>query len=130
MVLQHWARVQPDNVTAVAYINHQRGKSSHEALKEAIKPDHLMDEDLLFSNLCCPHPRIGQLEGGLPQQSLPRAREMDPSPQHLQLDMSEIKGTLTVDILASRINNKLPLFVARIKDPLALVSDALKVPWS
>lgn len=34
-------------------------------------------------------------------------------------------GALDVKILATRFNNRLPLFVARAKDPLALALDAL-----
>lgn len=39
-------------------------------------------------------------------------------------------GTLDVDILAPKFNSKLPIFVARTKDPLPLASDALIILWS
>lgn len=55
--------------------------------------------------------------------------EIDPSPRYLQSDMSEM-GTKDVDILSSRFNNKLCLFVARTKNPSAIASDVLVIPWS
>ena len=38
-------------------------------------------------------------------------------------------GTPEVDLLASRLNRKVPRFVARSKDPWADASDALVAPW-
>ncbi|CAJ0922254.1 unnamed protein product [Ranitomeya imitator] len=39
-------------------------------------------------------------------------------------------ATLDIDLMASQMNRKFPLFVARSLDPLAISCDALVIPWS
>lgn len=98
-------RVQSGNVITVAYMNHQKVPGCI----ERSKADSLMDRNSLSSDFCSPHYRSGQLKVKLYQLPLPGSRAMISSSRCVQSDMPE-KGIQDMDILASRLNNKLPLF--------------------
>lgn len=88
---------------------------------EGSKSIHLMDRDLL-SNLFGPYPVGGQLESRLPRWSQIKGNGA------LQADISEMEDPGCG--YPGLWFNKLPLFVARTKDFLALTLDALIIHWS
>ncbi|CAJ0928014.1 unnamed protein product [Ranitomeya imitator] len=76
------------------------------------------------------YPRRGKLGRRLPQPRGPRGRGMVLTSGGLPSDLSSRWGTPDVDLTASRVNRKVPQFVSRSRDPLAVGVDALAIPWS
>lgn len=85
----HLIRVQSDNATTVAYINHQGGTRNPAAWKKASQIISLTETHC--SAISADHIlRKRKLESELPQLPEPVSRGMDPLPWPLQSDMSEI----------------------------------------
>lgn len=120
-------RVQSDNATAVAYINHQGGTRSQAAQREV---------DRIFSWAEAHVPCISAIF--IPgvdnwQADFLSRQQMSPGEWSLHPEVFQVIcrkwGTPEVDVMASRFNAKVAKFVSRTRDPLACGTDALVCPW-
>lgn len=136
LALSHWSshlrghpvRVQTDNTTAVAYLNHQGGTRSSAALREASRT-------LRWAELHVPALSAVHIPGVDNWAADFLSREtVDPGEWSLHpavfLQICQRWGVPDVDVFASRLNHKLPVYVSRARDPEALAVDALVLPWT
>ncbi|XP_073491076.1 uncharacterized protein [Aquarana catesbeiana] len=120
-------RIQSDNATAVAYVNHQGGTRSRAAQKE-------VNQILVWAEMHVPCisavfiPGIENWQADYlsRQQLLPGEWSLHPD---VFWAICQRWGVPDVDLFASRFNKKIDRFVARTKDPLACGTDALVIPW-
>lgn len=135
LALLHWSsllrghpvRIQTDNTTAVAYLNHQGGTRSSAALQEASRT--LQWAELHVPALSAVHiPGVDNwIADFLSRETVdPGEWSLHPMVFHL---ICQRWGIPDVDLFASRLNHKLPLYVSRARDPKALATDALVAPW-
>ncbi|CAJ0958217.1 unnamed protein product [Ranitomeya imitator] len=123
----HPIRVQSDNVTAVAYINHQGGTRSRAAMREVSLI--LRWAETNHSIISAVHiPGVENWAADfLSRQGLASGEwELHPEVFH-QICLRW--GTPDVDLMASRWNAKVHNFIARSRDPQAIGVDALISPW-
>lgn len=119
-------RTQSDNATAVAYVNHQGGTRSSAAAREVA---HI----LWWAERHVPALSAIYIPGVENWQADYLSRQvLDPGEWSLHPETFRLLclrwGTPGVDLLASRINRKVPRFVSRTRDPWADASDALVAP--
>ncbi|CAJ0954016.1 unnamed protein product [Ranitomeya imitator] len=121
-------RIQSDNATAVAYINHQGGTRSKAAMQEVklillwaernhsvISAVHIPGEENWAADFLS---RQGLASG-----------EWSLHPE-VFLQICHLWGTPDVDLMASKVNAKVPSFVSRYRDPQAIAVDALVLSWN
>ncbi|CAJ0931053.1 unnamed protein product [Ranitomeya imitator] len=123
----HPVRVQSDNVTAVAYINHQGGTRSRAAMQEVSLI--LRWAETNHSIISAVHiPGVENWAADfLSRQGLVSGEwELHPEVFH-QICLRW--GTPDVDLMASRLNAKVHNLIARSRDPQAIGVDALISPW-
>ncbi|CAJ0926024.1 unnamed protein product [Ranitomeya imitator] len=134
--LRHWerilrglpVRVQTDNATAVAYVNHQGGTRSSLALAEVSKI--LLWAEATVPVISAVHiPGVENWAADFLSREGLAAGEWSLHPEVFH-QICLRWGTPDVDLTASRINRKVPQFVSRSRDPLAVGVDALAIPWS
>ncbi|XP_040286209.1 dynein heavy chain 8, axonemal [Bufo bufo] len=134
--LSHWTprlrglpiRIQTDNSTAVAYLNHQGGTRSVMALREASRI--LRWAETHVPVLSAMHiPGVDNWAADFLSRQLVDPGEWSLHPE-VFLQLCHRWGTLDVDLFASRLNRRLPCYVSRSRDPQALAVDALFLPWS
>ncbi|XP_040270849.1 uncharacterized protein LOC120986377 [Bufo bufo] len=133
--LSHWTpllatrpvRVQSDNATAVAYVNHQGRTRSRAVMREVARI-------LLWAESHVPVLSAVYIPGvdNWTADFLSRTK-VDPGEWSLHPEVFEDIchrwGHPDVDLMASRLNNKVPVFLARARDPRAYGVDALVSPW-
>lgn len=120
-------RIQSDNVTAVAYINHQGGTRSPMALLEASRI--LSWAEINVPALSAVHiPGVENwIADYLSRETIDQG-EWSLHPEVFQLIVARW-GLPDIDLMASRHNRKVQRFVARSLDPQAHAVDALVIPW-
>ncbi|XP_056403647.1 LOW QUALITY PROTEIN: cyclin-dependent kinase 12 [Hyla sarda] len=136
LYLRHWesllrgrpVRIQTDNSTAVAYVIRQGGTRSRSAMAEVSKI--LIWAERLVPSISAIHiPGVEKWETDFLSLSSPDPGEWSLHPEVLKSICHHL-GIPDVYLFASRLNQKVPAFVAKSRDPLALVADALVIPWS
>ncbi|CAJ0936185.1 unnamed protein product [Ranitomeya imitator] len=134
--LRHWerilrglpVRIQTDNATAVAYVNHQGGTRSSLALAEVSKI--LLWAEATVPVISAVHiPGVENWAADFLSREGLAAGEWSLHPEVFH-QICLRWGTPDVDLTASRVNRKVPQFVSRSRDPLAVGVDALAIPWS
>ncbi|CAJ0935493.1 unnamed protein product [Ranitomeya imitator] len=134
--LRHWerilrglpVRIQTDNATAVAYVNHQGGTRSSLALAEISKI--LLWAEATVPVISAVHiPGVENWAADFLSREGLAAGEWSLHPEVFH-QICLRWGTPDVDLTASRVNRKVPQFVSRSRDPLAVGVDALAIPWS
>ncbi|CAJ0925813.1 unnamed protein product [Ranitomeya imitator] len=133
--LRHWerilrglpVRIQTD-ATAVAYVNHQGGTRSSLALAEVSKI--LLWAEATVPVISAVHiPGVENWAADFLSREGLAAGEWSLHPEVFH-QICLRWGTPDVDLTASRVNRKVPQFVSRSRDPLAVGVDALAIPWS
>ncbi|CAJ0923236.1 unnamed protein product [Ranitomeya imitator] len=134
--LLHWqsllmglpVRIQSDNATAVAYLDHQGGARSGQVMAEMAKILRWAERHVpAISAVHIPGVENWAADF-LSRQGL-AAGEWSLHPA--VFDQICLRwGTPDVDLMASQMNHKVPQFVARSRDPLAVGHDALVIAWS
>ncbi|CAJ0944457.1 unnamed protein product [Ranitomeya imitator] len=131
--LRHWerilrglpVRIQTDNATAVAYV---RGTRSSLALAEVSKI--LLWAEATVPVISAVHiPGVENWAADFLSREGLAAGEWSLHPEVFH-QICLRWGTPDVDLTASRVNRKVPQFVSRSRDPLAVGVDALAIPWS
>ena len=118
-------RIQSDNATAVAYVNHQGGTRSSAAATEVAHILRWAERSVpALSAVYIPGVQNWQADF-LSRTTLDQG-EWFLHPEGFQ-NPCQKWGTPDVDLMASRLNRKVPRFVARSKDPWA---DASDVPFT
>ena len=120
--------IASDNTSVVSYINKQGGTRSAELCA-------LMRRILTWCNLNNVTLRARHVPGslnviadGLSRRNQIQSTEWSLSPQVFK-QISKIWESPQVDLFATRLNTKLPLYVSPIPDPQAWAVDALNIPW-
>ncbi|CAJ0930062.1 unnamed protein product, partial [Ranitomeya imitator] len=114
--------------TAVAYVNHQGGTRSSLALAEVSKI--LLWAEATVPVISAVHiPGVENWAADFLSREGLAAGEWSLHPEVFH-QICLRWGTPDVDLTASRINRKVPQFVSRSRDPLAVGVDALAIPWS
>ena len=120
--------IASDNTSVVSYINKQGGTRSAELCA-------LMWRILTWCNLNNVTLRARHVPGslnviadGLSRRNQIQSTEWSLSPQVFK-QISKIWESPQVDLFATRLNTKLPLYVSPIPDPQAWAVDALNIPW-
>ena len=120
--------IASDNTSVVSYINKQDGTRSAELCA-------LMWRILTWCNLNNVTLRARHIPGslnviadGLTRRNKIQSTEWSLSPQVFK-QISKIWESPQVDLFATRLNTKLPLYVSPIPDPQAWAVDALNIPW-
>ncbi|XP_041435826.1 uncharacterized protein LOC121399363 [Xenopus laevis] len=120
-------RVQSDNATTVAYLNHQGGTRSRQALQEVSQILSWAEKhNATLSAIYIPGLENWEADY-LSRQTL------DPGEWSLKQEVftliTERWGIPEIDLMASRVNRKVQQFMSRCRDPLALAVDAMTAPW-
>ena len=120
-------RIQSDNATAVAYINHQGGTKSQAAQREVSliflwAENHVPCISAIFI------PGVDNLQADFLSRQTLSPGEWSLHPQIFQV-ICQRWGMPDVDVMASRFNKKLDRFMSRTRDPMACGADALVCPW-
>ncbi|XP_073409036.1 uncharacterized protein [Dendrobates tinctorius] len=121
-------RIQSDNATAVAYVNHQGGTRSAQAMREVA---HILRwaEDTR-SVLSAVHiPGVENWEADFLSRQGMDSGEWSLHPE-IFCQICQRWRTPEVDLMASHLNTKVPNFMARTHDPRSLGADALVQDWS
>ena len=120
--------IASDNTSVVSYINKQGGTRSAELCA-------LMCRILTWCNLNNVTLRARHVPGslnviadGLSRRNQIQSTEWSLSPQVFK-QISKIWESPQVDLFATRVTTKLPLYVSPIPDPQAWAVDALNIPW-
>ncbi|CAJ0951244.1 unnamed protein product [Ranitomeya imitator] len=131
LALLHWqslltglpVRIQSENATGVAYLNHQGGTRSGQVMAETAKILRYAECHVLA--ISAVHiPRVENWAADFLRCQGLAAGEWSLHPA--VFDQICLRwGTPDVDLMASRMNHKVPQFVARSRDPLAVGHDAL-----
>ncbi|CAJ0944859.1 unnamed protein product [Ranitomeya imitator] len=123
----HPIRVQSDNVTAVAYINHQGGTRSRAAMQEV---SHILRwAETNHSTISAVHiPGVENWAADFLSRQGLASGEWELHPEVFR-QICLRWGTPDVDLMASRLNAKVHNFIARSRDPQAIGVDALISPW-
>ena len=120
--------VASDNTTVVAYVNKQGGTRSRDLWTETSELFDLLSR--LKISLRARHipGRLNVIADQLSRdgQILPTEWSLRPDIVH---NIFETWGHPHIDLFATRYNNKCPVFVSPVPDPLALEADALSISW-
>lgn len=127
--------IQSDNATVVAYLCHQGGMHSHsldritrrivrwcQTKEVTLSAVHVAGADNCLADALS---RPGQL---LTQDKF-RSVEWELS-QKVANQIFQRWGIPRVDLFATRLNRKVPVFCSRLPDPMALQGDPLMLSWS
>jgi len=127
-LLGQTVRIECDNTTTVAYINHQGGVHSRAQNQETVRLYSLV-VPLGISLQAVHRPGVDNVLADY----LSRTR---PDPTEWRLDRVTCKrlfhmwGTPQVDAFASHLNSHLPVWFSRTHHPEAAACDALLQPWT
>ena len=121
--------VSTDNTTVVAYIRHQGG--THSTV--------LTEEVWNILNLCLTHNiqllvkhipgRFNTLADRMSRIDKPISTEWSLN-QEIANKIFQIMDFPSIDLFATRLNHRLPLYVSPIPDPKALSIDAISMDWN
>ena len=121
--------VSTDNTTVVAYIRHQGGTHSTELSEEAWN----------VLNLCLAHNihllakhipgRFNTLADRMSRVDKPISTEWSLN-QEIANKIFQIMDFPSIDLFATRLNHRLPIYVSPIPDQKALSIDALSMDWN
>ena len=128
-VLEKTVQLATDNTTVVSYIRRQGGTHSLLLFQETWK--------LL---LWCQNQSVQLLAKHVPGRlnvladSLSRQNKVLPAEwtlkQEIVLSLFKVLGTPMVDLFATRLNHRLPLYVSPVLEPAAWAVDALSLDWN
>ena len=133
--LSHWTRilsgvpvrVQSDNASAVAYINHQGGTRSRAIMREVEWILQWAESNVpLLSAVYIPG--VDNWTADFLSRTIVDPGEWSLHPEVFQ-ELCRRWGRPDVDLMASRLNCKVPVYLARARDPKACGVDALVAPW-
>jgi len=122
-------RVMSDNVTAVSYINEMGGCKSHECNRIAFK----IWQWAIEKNIWLSAAHVPGIEN---QHADSLSRTLNPNLEWSVTDrvFNQIckcyPGKPSIDMFASRVNAKLPMYVSWKPDPFAVSIDAFTVNWA
>ncbi|CAJ0930814.1 unnamed protein product [Ranitomeya imitator] len=120
-------RIQSNNATAVAYINTQGGTCSMAAMNEVGYILRWAEENR--SMISAVHiPGVDNWEADFLSRQGLDSEEWSLHPEIFHQICCRW-GTPDVDLMASRLNSKVPDFIARSHDPAAIGADALILLW-
>jgi hypothetical protein len=127
-LLGQTVRIECDNTTTVAYINHQGGVHSRAQNLETMRLYSLV-VPLGISLQAVHRPGVDNVLADFLSRTRP-----DPTEWSLDRVMTSILfrmwGTPQVDLFASHLNNRLPVWFGRTRHQEAAACDALLQPWS
>ncbi|XP_063802384.1 uncharacterized protein LOC134970322 [Pseudophryne corroboree] len=127
MVQGQPVRVQSDNATAVAYINKQGGTRSWSTMREVAQI--LAWAERWVPVISAIHiPGVENWEADFLSRHTIHPGEWELHPE-VFLSLVDRWGMPDIDLMASRLNAKLPHYGARTQDPQAILIDALTAPW-
>ena len=128
LVTDHWVTAMCDNSTVVAYVNKQGGTASDslcsltgqllrwtESNSVQLEARYLPEQSNVLADLLS---RRNQVLGA----------EWSLHPQ-VARDLLRMWGSSTLDLFATHLNAKLPLYCSLIPDPQAVFEDAFRHPW-
>ncbi|XP_077144645.1 uncharacterized protein LOC143807216 [Ranitomeya variabilis] len=116
-------RIQSDNATAVAYMNHQGGTRSTQAMREV---SHIVHWVVLSTVHI---PGVDNWEADFLRRQGIDSGEWSLHPEIFR-QICRHWGTSDVDLMASHFNAKVSNFMARTHDPRSLGADALVQDWT
>ena len=88
-----------------------------------------MDGEFRHPSRCEVSSRTGQCPGGSPQPSRASCRDrVVSSPSGGEVNASRL-GNPSIDLFATSLNAKLPLYCSRVPDPQAVFEYAFRHPW-
>ena len=121
--------IKSDNTTVVAYINKQGGTTSKVLCDLALE----LWAFCIHRNLCIYASHIAGVSNDRADE-LSRRSSSEHSYFLLQESFDSmcdsLSFSLSLDCFASRLNNKLPAFISRFKDPSSSLVNAFSVSWS
>ncbi|CAJ0929351.1 unnamed protein product [Ranitomeya imitator] len=121
-------RIQSDNATAVAYVNHQGGTRSAQAMREVSHILHWAED--MGSVLSAVHiPGVDNWETDFLCRQGIDSGEWSLHPKNFR-QICHHWGTPDVDLMASHFNAKVSNFMARTHDPRSLGADVLVQDWT
>ncbi|CAJ0959122.1 unnamed protein product [Ranitomeya imitator] len=121
-------RIQSDNTRAVAYINHQRGTRSTQVMAEVAKILRWAEGHV--PSLSAVHiPGVDNWEANFLSRQGIVAGEWSLLPAIFN-QICQRWGVPDVDLMASRANHKVPQYISRSHDPMAVRCDTLVIPWT
>ncbi|XP_048250608.1 uncharacterized protein LOC125378710 [Haliotis rufescens] len=121
-------KIATDHSTVVAYIQHQGGTRSQPLLKEVTRLYALVD------SVSCKI-EVRHIPGKLNilADYLSRKNKIVPTEWSLHPEVfkwiTQVWDSPNIDLFATCLNNKLPVYVSPVPDPLALQVDALSMEW-
>lgn len=121
--------IRSDNTTVVAYINKQGGTTSKVLCDLAIE----LWKFCIHRNLCISASHISGVSNDRADELSRRS-----SSEHSYFLLQDVFDSLSeflsfplsLDCFASRLNNKLPKFISRFKDPSSSLVDAFSLTWT
>ena len=126
-VTGHAVRVRSDNLTVVAYINHQGGTRSARLCALTWELLHwCMEHEVVLSATHLPGVQNGFADALSRGQVVPT--EWSLLPEVVQ-SIFRLIDRPHVDLFATALNNQLPVYCTRSFDPHAWRTDALAFPW-
>ena len=128
IVTGHVVMVATDNTTVVAYIRRQGGTQSYSLCQEAIRLlQWCHDQNVVLRVTHIPG-RFNILADHLSRLDKPLATEWTLH-QQVANELFSIFGFPNTDLFATRLNNRLPLYVSPVPDQAAWAVDAMSFSW-
>ena len=120
--------IASDNTSAVSYINKQGGtKSAAQCVLIWRIVTWCHNNKVTFRARHVPG-SLNVIADSLSRRNQIQSAEWSLSPQIFK-KVSRVWESLQVDLFATSLNKKLPLYVSPIPDPQAWAVDALNIPW-
>ena len=122
-------QVATDNTTVVAYINKQGGTRSWDRCALLWRLMSWCSQNHVILTARHVPGCINVIADQLSRKGQALHSEWSLHPD-IFTQICQIEGTPHIDLFATRFNNKLPLFVSPVPDPLCLQVDAMSMDWT